>query len=77
MANLAFVRTLPSGDPDTRPITFVGKKKNLIKIPFDQNIAIHLGDKVSEDVSCCHDHGTLFVQCVTAACCLFRCGVLL
>ena len=50
MVDIEFCKVVPSGDPLERPITIIGKKTNLSKVPF-ASVLPYFGNKVSEEVS--------------------------
>ena len=50
MVDIEFCKAVPSGDPAERPITIIGKKANLSKVPF-ASVLPYLGNKVNEEVS--------------------------
>ena len=50
MADIEFCKVVASGDPSARPVTFIGKKTNLSKVPF-ASVLPYLGNKVNEEVS--------------------------
>lgn len=50
MADIEFCKVVASGDPAERPVTFVGKKSNLSKVPF-ASVLPYLGNKVNEEVN--------------------------
>ena len=62
MVDIEFYKVVPSGDPLERPITIIGKKTNLSKVPF-ASVLPYFGNKVNEDVSVSDDlyHVALFV----------------
>ena len=49
MADVEFCKVVAPGDPAERPVTFVGKKNNLSKVPFS-SVLPYLGNKVDEEV---------------------------
>ena len=49
MADIEFCKVVASGDPAGRPVTFIGKKTNLSKVPF-ASVLPYLGNKVNEEV---------------------------
>lgn len=53
MVDIEFCKVVPSGDPLERPITIVGKKTNLSKVPF-ASVLPYLGNKVNEEVIMSH-----------------------
>jgi hypothetical protein len=49
MVDIEFCKVVPSGDPLERPVTIVGKKTNLSKVPF-ASVLPYFGKKVNEEV---------------------------
>ena len=49
MVDIEFCKVVPSGDPLARPVTIIGKKTNLSKVPF-ASVLPYLGNKVNEEV---------------------------
>lgn len=47
---IKFSASVPAGDPESRPVTIVGKKPNLTKVPF-ADVAPFLGTRVTEEVA--------------------------
>ena len=50
MADIEFCKVVPSGNPAERPVTIIGKKCNLSKVPF-ASVLPYCGNKVDEEVS--------------------------
>ena len=49
MAEIVFCSAVPSSDPSDRPVTILGKKANLKKVPFS-DVAPYLAPRVSAEV---------------------------
>ena len=49
MAEIVFCIAVPSADPSDRPVTILGKKANLKKVPFS-DVAPYLAPRVSAEV---------------------------
>lgn len=49
MAEVVFYATVPSSDPSDTPVTILGKKANLKKVPFS-DVSPYLAPRVSPEV---------------------------